>query len=64
MIEWANHWAKGIEYRKSDNQNVAGMFTHIGELNMVRELKFCTIFIRKFSFWQIIVFEMLDALQK
>ncbi|XP_075242452.1 protein NipSnap homolog 1-like [Convolutriloba macropyga] len=38
MIEWANHWAKGIEYRKSDNQNVAGMFTHIGELNMVHHI--------------------------
>jgi len=38
MIEWANHWAKGIESRKSDNQNVVGMFTHIGEINMVHHI--------------------------
>lgn len=38
MSEWAHHWSKGIQYRKSDNQNVAGFFTHIGELNMVHHL--------------------------
>jgi hypothetical protein len=38
MIEWANHWSTGIEVRKTHNQDVAGMFTHIGELYTVHHI--------------------------
>jgi len=35
MIEWGNNWAKGINYRRESNQNVAGFFSQIGRLYMV-----------------------------
>lgn len=35
MIEWGNAWAKGINYRKEHNQNVAGFFAQVGQLYMV-----------------------------
>jgi len=38
MIEWGNNWAKGINYRRDFNQDVAGFFSQIGRLYMVFHL--------------------------
>eukprot|EP00105_Crassostrea_gigas_P009232 XP_011424093.1 PREDICTED: protein NipSnap-like isoform X2 [Crassostrea gigas] len=38
MIEWSNCWKRGIEHRRSNNEPVAGFFTHIGEQNVVHHL--------------------------
>jgi len=35
MIEWGSHWARGINYRKTDDQAVGGFFSQIGRLYMV-----------------------------
>jgi len=35
MIEWGSHWARGINYRKTDEQAVGGFFSQIGRLYMV-----------------------------
>ncbi|CAI4229187.1 unnamed protein product [Auanema sp. JU1783] len=35
MIEWANAWAKGITFRREQNQDVGGFFAQIGQLYVV-----------------------------
>ncbi|CAH8529869.1 unnamed protein product [Dicrocoelium dendriticum] len=38
MIEWGNHWARGLQLRSRNQEPVAGLFTHIGELHVVHHL--------------------------
>ncbi|EDV29321.1 uncharacterized protein TRIADDRAFT_5705, partial [Trichoplax adhaerens] len=38
LLEWAQHWAKGINYRKDYNEPVCGLFTQIGELYTVHHI--------------------------
>lgn len=35
MIEWANAWANGINYRREANQDVGGFFAQVGQLYVV-----------------------------
>lgn len=38
MIEWGNHWARGLRLRSKQREPVAGLFSHIGELHQVHHL--------------------------
>jgi len=38
MIEWGNHWARGLKYRQQNGEAVCGFFSHIGDLNMCHHL--------------------------
>ncbi|XP_071478693.1 protein NipSnap homolog 1-like [Diadema antillarum] len=38
LIEWANNWAKGINYRREQNESVLGLFTQIGDLYLVHHI--------------------------
>lgn len=38
MIEWANNWVKGINYRRDFQQDVGGWFTQVGSLYVVYHL--------------------------
>lgn len=38
MIEWGNNWARGLKFRRANNEPVAGYFSHIGDLNTVHHL--------------------------
>lgn len=38
MIEWGNHWALGIQFRKSDDEAVCGLFTNIGDMHVVHHI--------------------------
>ncbi|KAF5400891.1 hypothetical protein PHET_05145 [Paragonimus heterotremus] len=38
MLEWGNHWARGLRLRSKRREPVAGLFSHIGELHMVNHL--------------------------
>ncbi|XP_071945923.1 protein NipSnap homolog 2-like isoform X2 [Antedon mediterranea] len=38
LIEWGNNWARGIKYRQSQNEAIAGLFAQIGELYVVHHL--------------------------
>ncbi|XP_069134849.1 protein NipSnap-like isoform X1 [Argopecten irradians] len=38
MIEWGNNWARGIENRRSNDEAVAGLFTHLGEQYVVHHV--------------------------
>ncbi|THD23785.1 NipSnap1 [Fasciola hepatica] len=35
MIEWGNHWARGLHLRSKNLRAVAGLFSHIGEMQVV-----------------------------
>ncbi|XP_002739910.1 protein NipSnap homolog 2-like [Saccoglossus kowalevskii] len=38
MIEWGNNWRRGIECRRAKNENIAGLFTQIGDLYLVHHI--------------------------
>lgn len=38
MIEWANNWARAINFRKSNNEAYAGFFSQIGRLYNVHHI--------------------------
>ncbi|CAG5130003.1 unnamed protein product [Candidula unifasciata] len=38
MYEWGNCWAKGIKFRQTNNEPVAGFFTQIGNLYCVEHI--------------------------
>ncbi|TNN08291.1 Protein NipSnap 1 isoform 1 [Schistosoma japonicum] len=38
MIEWGNHWARVMENVAEDNEAVAGLFSHIGDMHVVHHL--------------------------
>ncbi|XP_067932130.1 protein NipSnap-like [Watersipora subatra] len=38
MIEWGNHWARGLKHRQGNNEAVCGFFSHIGNLNQCHHL--------------------------
>lgn len=38
MIEWANNWARAINYRSSNNEAFAGFFSQIGRLYNVHHI--------------------------
>ncbi|ESN97616.1 hypothetical protein HELRODRAFT_187346 [Helobdella robusta] len=38
MIDWGNSWARGLKYRQTDQESVAGFFSHIGELYQAHHL--------------------------
>lgn len=48
MIEWGNNWARGLTYRRSQNEAFAGYFSQIGRLYNVHHI-WC-----KFNFIQAI----------
>lgn len=38
MIEWGNHWARGLRYRQANDEAVCGFFSHIGNLHQCHHL--------------------------
>jgi len=38
ILEWGNHWARGIHYRNNDNCAAAGFFSQVGPLYNVNHL--------------------------
>nr|CAH8854533.1 unnamed protein product [Trichobilharzia regenti] len=38
MIEWGNHWAHAIKVRSKNDEAVAGLFSHIGDMHVVHHL--------------------------
>ncbi|CAL8096703.1 unnamed protein product [Calicophoron daubneyi] len=38
MIEWGNHWIRGLRLRSRNQEAVAGLFSHIGEMHVVHHL--------------------------
>lgn len=38
MIEWGNNWARGIQFRQSNNEAYAGFFSQIGRLYNVHHI--------------------------
>lgn len=38
MVEWGNHWARGLPLRSKNMTAVAGLFSHIGEMQVVHHL--------------------------
>ncbi|KRZ14259.1 Merlin [Trichinella zimbabwensis] len=38
MLEWAKNWEKAINYRRKENQNVAGFFAQVGRLCKVTHI--------------------------
>lgn len=38
MIEWGNNWARGLTYRRSQNEAFAGYFSQIGRLYNVHHI--------------------------
>lgn len=38
ILEWGNHWARGIHYRNQDNCAAAGFFSQVGQLYNVNHL--------------------------
>ncbi|PAA60626.1 hypothetical protein BOX15_Mlig018190g1 [Macrostomum lignano] len=38
LLEWGNYWAHGLRCRRSDDEAVCGLFSHIGDLHQVHHL--------------------------
>lgn len=38
MIEWGNNWARGINFRQTNNVAFAGFFSQIGRLYNVHHI--------------------------
>lgn len=37
-IEWGNNWARGLKFRKDNNEAVCGFFSHVGQLYQAHHL--------------------------
>lgn len=48
MIEWGNNWARGINFRQTNNVAFAGFFSQIGRLYNVHHI-WCELFPDIFS---------------
>lgn len=50
LLEWEQHWKKGLEYRKQVMEPVGAWFTHMGRVNRVHHLwQFADLEHRKIS---------------
>lgn len=50
LLEWEQHWRKGLEYRKQVMEPVGAWFTHLGRLNRVHHIwQFADLEHRKIS---------------
>lgn len=50
LLEWEQHWRKGLEFRKQVMEPVGAWFTHLGRLNRVHHLwQFADLEHRKIS---------------
>lgn len=38
MIEWGNNWARGLKFRRNNNEAYAGFMSQVGRLNNVHHI--------------------------
>lgn len=38
MIEWGNNWARGLKFRRNNNEAFAGFMSQVGRLNNVHHI--------------------------